>query len=237
MKPKVLFMVCARNGSKGVPNKNIVEVLGKPLIHYSLETISACPFKTHSVVSTDGDPIASVVKEKTDLVIQRPSDLAEDDSPRWPVLIHALGEAEVYFNCKYDYVFDLQATAPLRNQWDLEQCFKIIQTPSVTNMYSVAEAARNPYFNMVELEENGAPRLSKELKGEFTSRQSSPKVYEMNASIYAWKRDALLETSELHRDSTRVHIMPDLRSIDVDRAIDLKILKLVMEENSKKNES
>lgn len=223
----VLFICCARNGSKGVPDKNIAIVENKPLICYTLDLLKQVPFKNHLVLSTDGDPIAKICRDKVDYLIDRPSDLAEDDTPRWPVLIHAVEQAESYFKCKYDYVFDFLVTSPFRRVEDVIQCYELVQEDGVGNVITGVSAHRNPYFNMVELND-GVPQLVKKLPKQLTRRQDAPLVYDMNGSVYAWKRDFLFSSDQLITSSTRLHVMPEEYGLDVDTAFDLELLELLM---------
>ena len=223
MNPRILFLVCARNGSKGVPHKNVADVGGKPLIHHTLATLRACEFKEHVVLSTDGDPIASTCKGWVDHIIDRPAHLAGDEVARAPVLKHALEEAEEHFKVRYDYMFDFLATSPFRDQEDLKTCLELIQLEGVENVFSVVPSKCNPYFNMVELE-GTAPRLVKSA-GNLARRQDAPQTYDMNGSIFAWTRQAIVEGAELFTPKTRLHIMPERCGVDVDTPHDLEVLR------------
>lgn len=227
--PKVLFLLCGRNGSKGVPNKNVRPVLGKPLMMYTVEGLKECGFYTHLVVSTDGDPIKSAVKGHVDLVIDRPSELATDTIGRWPTLKHALESCEKQFDIRYDYVFDFLVTAPLRRVEDLNTCFELIQQDAVSNVITATPSHRSPYFNMVEVDpETNAPVIVKAESGPFFRRQDAPETYDMNGSIYAWKRDVLLEGDNLFLKKTKLHIMPSYTSIDIDTEEDFEYLEFIL---------
>lgn len=230
---KVLCTICARGGSKGVPNKNIREVNSKPLIAHTIE--HAFDWKRHTdvIVSTDSDAIATVAKEYGATVpFIRPEELATDTAAKLPVIKHAVTECEREFESTYDYVVDLDATAPLRTVEDIENCFQTVSDTDAHNAYTVTESNKNPYFNMVEVDDDGYASLSKTTETDITRRQDTPTVYEMNASIYVFERDFLMETNSVHGERTRIAEMPPERSIDIDRPIDLAFVEFLLENKS-----
>lgn len=226
---KVLCTICARAGSKGVPSKNIRVIAGKPLIVHSIEQALACPFITKTVVSTDGEAIAKIAKEAgASVPFLRPGELAKDATPRIAVLQHAVRFLQEEGE-RYDYLIDLDPTSPLRWVSDIENAFHQFLESDANNLYSVTPARRNPYFNMVEVDEQGRARLCKSLFQEVANRQAAPEVYEMNASIYIYRTDFLLKGSmTLHSDNTVVYKMPQERSIDIDTPLDFKVVELLL---------
>jgi len=96
------------------------------------------------------------------------------------------------------------------------------------NLYSVCEARKNPYFNMVELDNSFRSHICKKLDKDVLSRQTAPKVYEMNASIYIYEKNFLLQTNTIHSDNTIVYIMPLERSIDIDSEIDFYFIEYLI---------
>ncbi len=110
---KVLCTICARKGSKGVPNKNVKEILGKPLIAFSIEQASESNLFDKIVVSTDSDEIKKIAnKYGAECWFTRPAELCKDDSAKIPVIQHVLRESEKKFNCKFEHVIDLDVTSP-----------------------------------------------------------------------------------------------------------------------------
>jgi CMP-N-acetylneuraminic acid synthetase len=124
----------------------------------------------------------------------------------------------------FDIVVDLDPTSPLRNIDDIKNCINLLLENNASNIITGNLAKKSPYFNMVELDENGNAHLSKAPKHLITGRQSSPKVYEMNASIYVWRRNNLLENNSLWQNNTKFYEMPAERSIDIDSEIDFKFV-------------
>jgi N-acylneuraminate cytidylyltransferase/CMP-N,N'-diacetyllegionaminic acid synthase len=231
----ILLTICARGGSKGVPGKNLKTLNNKPLIAHSIEQAKNWGSASDIIVSTDSQDIAEIARQfNISVPFLRPDNLAKDDSPKLPVIQHALKFMENNNPKQYELVIDLDPTSPLRNTEDIEACYqKIKDNKQLNNVFTVCEADKNPYFNMVELDEKGHAHLCKQLDNETTRRQDAPPVYEMNASIYAYRKDFLLNTTSIFSDKTGVVVMPPERSVDIDRPIDFKFVEFLMEENKK----
>lgn len=228
--PRVLCTLCARGGSKGIPDKNIKDLGGKPLIAHSIEDAASWTRSTRVVVSTDSEKIAKVAKKHGgDVPFMRPARLAKDDSPKLPAIKHAVSTVENDVDYRYDYVVDLGVAAPLRTVEDIEACFGKVINTDANNAFSVAKARKSPYFNMVELDDGGYARLSKEPNRSVVRRQDTPSVYEMNSSVYVYERDFLMETDSVHSNRTKVSVMPSERSVDIDQPIDLALARLILE--------
>lgn len=225
----VLCTICARGGSTGVPRKNVRTVGGKPLIVHSVEHAKSWERTTDVVVSTDDEEIRDVATAHgAQAPFVRPDELASDEAAKLPAIKHAVREMESRTGTTYDYVVDLDATAPLRNVEDIERCYDVATQDDVSNSYTVTEADKNPYFNMVELDREGYAQLSKEPSTAVVRRQDTPTVYAMNASVYVYEHDFLLETDSVHGERTKVSVMPPERSIDIDRPVDLEFVDFLM---------
>ena len=226
----ILGTICARGGSKGVPNKNIRNLVGKPLISYTISVMKKWGQASKIIVSTDSQEIARIANEYgAETPFLRPKELATDTAPKIPVIQHALRFCEEHYKTKYDVVVDLDPTAPIRTVNDLDKALEeFIQTKAQV-LYSVTVAKKNPYFNMVELDENGNAHLSKSLESEFFRRQDAPLVYEINGSIYIYGRDYLIDTKSLHGEREKVYVMDEIASVDIDREIDFKFIEFLIE--------
>jgi CMP-N,N'-diacetyllegionaminic acid synthase len=146
------------------------------------------------------------------------------------VIKDALRRAEEYFKTKFEYIIDLDPTSPLRLVSDIILSFKKFKRKKVDLLITGCEAKKNPYFNMFEVVNNKV-KLVKNRKHNFISRQSAPKVYEMNASIYIWKKDALIRAKKLFLRNMTAYIMPRERSIDIDNQLDFEIVKKLIKKN------
>ncbi|RJX47964.1 acylneuraminate cytidylyltransferase family protein [Halonotius pteroides] len=229
----VLCTICARGGSKGVPNKNIRTVAGKPLIAHTIEHALDWNRSTDVVVSTDSTEIAEVAEQYgAEVPFLRPEQLASDSAAKLPVIQHVHQYMTEETDTDYDYIVDLDATAPLRKIEDIKNCFQVLQNSDSHNVYTVTEADKNPYFNMVELDQDGCASLSKQAQSEIVRRQDAPDVYAMNASVYIWEQGHLQGTDSIHQERTRISVMPPERSVDIDRPIDLAFVEFLFENES-----
>ena len=349
---EALCTICVREGSKGIPGKNLRELHGKPLMAYSIEQALASELFSHVIVSTDSPRIANEAQRLgAESWFLRPKELATDYAPKLPTIRHAFVEAEKYYGRHFDVLVDLDATSPLRRVMDIERAYQQLLDEDSNNLISVNHAAKNPYFNMVEVS-GGSPKLIKhtgksnlttkpdcrildalemlntggekcvvvvdqegnllgtlsdgdlrkalvngiqlnmsireiynprpctltagkyslnDAKNLFTEnkydlipivnesgkfvdylvweelfldetsisrrgigvsiparRQDAPEVYDVNASIYIWRRRSILEDAELLTANTSLYLMPRRYSIDIDSEIDWEFVEFLM---------
>jgi CMP-N,N'-diacetyllegionaminic acid synthase len=230
----VLITICARGGSKGIPGKNIKKLNGKPLIDYTIRV--AQQFKelftnVDIVLSTDSIEIKTVAKEcGLNSEYLRPEFLAGDTTGKIDTIKDVLLWQESVLATKYDYVLDMDVTSPLRNIHDLSTAFEIIRNnDTALNLFSVSPANRSPYFNMVEQKENGFYAQIKKPESLVLTRQSAPKVYDMNASFYFYKR-AFFDQGykSAITDNSLIYEVPH-SCFDLDHPIDFEIITYLME--------
>lgn len=228
-----LCTICARGGSKGVKNKNIRELLGKPLIAHSILQAKASGLFFAVAVSSDSQEILHVAAEwGADYLIQRPDDLATDEAAKLPAIQHCVEETETLTNQTFDVIVDLDVTSPLRNVRDIQEAVTLLEEKQVSNVITGMPARRSPYFNLVEVDERGVVKLSKSTDSPIVRRQDAPKCYDMNASIYVWERDVLFESNTIFHEDTLLYVMPEDRSIDIDSDLDFQFVEFL----SKKKE-
>lgn len=228
----VLCTICARGGSKGVKNKNIKKINGKPLIAYTIEQAKASKLFDHIVISTDSDDIAKTAKEYgAEVFFKRADIMASDTAGKLDVIKDAFVKSEEYYNKEFDYLIDLDATAPLRHVNDIINSFNQFLENNNDNLITAMPSRRSPYFNLIEQDKNGKVYLSKKLDSAIARRQDAPKSYDMNASIYIWKRDILLKEKTLFLEKTGLYEMPENRSIDIDTELDYKFVEFLMKES------
>lgn len=224
-----LCTICARGGSKGVPGKNSRELLGKPLITYTIEAAKASGIFDFVAVSSDCDKILSIAEAGgVDFVIKRPAALATDSAGKVEAIVHAVKEAERITGLRFDTTVDLDATAPLRLPGDIIKAVEILEDNRVSSLVSACLARRNPYFNMLELVE-GKVSCCKVPDVPLLCRQDAPPCFDMNASIYVWNRDSLLAKPDVFYEDTRILVMPETRSIDIDSPFDWFIVQNILE--------
>lgn len=212
-----LCTICARGGSKGVPNKNIRQMAGKPLIVHSILQAQSSGLFEAIAVSSDSIKILDISKKfGVDYSVFRPKELASDLAPKLPAIQHCVNEVETLSGKKFDVIVDLDVTSPLRLIKDIEGAVRLLEDKNVSNVITGCPARRSPYFNLVEQDENGCVRLSKTPEKTIVRRQDTPKCFDMNASIYVWKRKELIGSKSIFNADTLLFVMPEERSIDVD---------------------
>ena len=232
----LLITICARGGSKGIPGKNIKPLNGKPLIGYSIDLAKQVQLKYGNVsiaLSTDSEDIINIARSYglyTDY--KRPDYLSNDTVGKIDAITDILLFSEKKEQIKYDYVLDLDATSPLRNIDDIESAFAVLESDSnAINLFSVSDAGRSPYFNMVEKKENGYFAQVKKIQGDVFTRQSAPKVYDMNASFYIYRRIFFdLGYKGAITDRSLIYKVPHI-CFDLDHPIDFEIISFLMENN------
>jgi CMP-N-acetylneuraminic acid synthetase len=232
----ILITICARGGSKGIPGKNIKLIAGKPLIAYTIEVAKKLG-KKHNIkiaLSTDDSEILKVSKTfgvTTNYI--RPASMATDVAGKMDAIRDVLKYEETLLDFKYDFVLDLDVTSPFRTLQDLENALEIIKNnPEAKNLFSVNNANRNPYFNMVEQKSNGFYSLIKtNPDGSVLTRQSAPKVYDMNASFYYYKR-SFFDTDGITAltDKSLIYLMDHI-CFDLDHPIDFLFMEFLLVNN------
>ncbi len=224
---EIVATICARGGSKSLPGKNIRLLCGKPLIVYTIEVARSCQLINRIIVSTDAPQIAEIAKANgAEVPFLRPKELARDDTPKLPVVKHAIQYLASQENYYPDIVVDLDPTSPLRTAQDIEACIRLVSDEGADNVITVTKARKNPYFNMVEIID-GKVKLVKQLARAVTRRQDAPEVYEMNASIYVWKRETLLNNEAVFLPGTKTYIMPDW-AIDIDSETGFQFVDFIL---------
>jgi N-acylneuraminate cytidylyltransferase/CMP-N,N'-diacetyllegionaminic acid synthase len=226
--------ICVRGGSKGVPGKNWRPLAGIPLYVHSINQARESGLFDKIVVSSDAPEVLDhAVEFGADMAVRRPDELASDTAGKVPAIAHAVESAESFYSIRFDTCVDLDATSPLRLPEDIAGAVALLENSNCDSVITGAEAHRSPYFNLVEENENGFVSTSKSLPQGVLRRQDAPKTYDMNASVYVWKRDALLADKKVFFDTTRIFVMPADRSFDIDSELDFKIVQMLINEREK----
>jgi CMP-N,N'-diacetyllegionaminic acid synthase len=231
----ILITLCARGGSKGVPGKNIKPLNGKPLISYSIEAAQgfATTHRADIALSTDDEGIKTVAEQfGIHSTYTRPSHLASDTAGKVETIADLLFFEEARTGKRYDYVLDLDVSAPLRTVDDLLQSFQLMeQNQDAWNLFSVSPPHKNPYFNMVELASDGYYKLVKKMEGVLLTRQSAPKVYDLNASFYFYRRNFFEQGfKSVLTDKALAYELPHV-SFDIDEPLDFDIMEFLVSNN------
>ncbi len=198
---RILAVVPARGGSKGVPLKNIRPVHGTPLIAFTARTLRECPFVDRSVVSTDSPEIARVAKESgLDVPFSRPETLSGDRIADWDVLVHALKEMEKIDACKYDVVLMLQPTSPLRTPGQIALVLETLLSGGLDSVWTLSETDVK-YHPLKQLTWSDGRLDYFDPRGRgVIARQQLEKTYRRNGVAYAMTRTCLLEQGKIMGD-------------------------------------
>ena len=230
---KKICTICARSGSKGLKCKNIRKLHGLPLIAHSiLQAQSAEIFDSISVSSDSKEILNIALDYGVEHLIQRPHELATDQASKLLTIRHCLKATEEITKHRFDVIVDLDVTSPLRSADDIKNAVNFLDEQKVSNVITGVPARRSPYFNMVELDQNGIARLPKPPKNQFFRRQDSPQCYDMNASIYVWKRKCLLDSDSIWNEQTRLYVMSE-ESMDIDSLLDFEVVEFLMSREKK----
>lgn len=223
---KVLGIITARGGSKSIPRKNIIDLAGKPVLAYSIE--SALKSRLDDVIlSTEDEEIAKVSREfGVKVPFMRPIELAQDDTPHIPVLVHALEEYEKICGQHFDYVLTIQPTSPFRSHFDINNAIEIANNRKPDCVVSLEKFTDLSIEKLKYLEEDGSvvSAVEDEKKLEGSPRQKRKPLYRRNGAIYLTKREILLSGS-VYGDKVLGFEMPAERSIDLNGPIDLELAK------------
>lgn len=228
-----LITICARGGSKGIPKKNIIKLGSFPLIYYSIKVAKEFLENKRGriALSTDCSEIKKVAKfYGLETNYLRPEILADDKAGKVDAIYDLLKFEESQTKDKFDIILDLDVTSPLRTVSDLNSAFKILKNDSsANNLFSVSPANRNPYFNMVEKRGNYYFKI-KDINN-YKSRQVAPKVYDLNASFYFYRRIFFEnENKSVFTDKSLIYEVPHL-CFDIDDPIDLEFMNFLILKN------
>lgn len=228
----ILGTICCRGGSKGVPGKNIKLLNGKPLVTYTIEAAQRSVLLNDTIVSTDSIDIGNVATANgIKTVIERPAALASDTASKWPVFIHALETYEAKNNCTVDYLVDIDVTVPLKTAADIDGAIQLALQDDATDVVITAyEPERNPYFNMMELDEQGYAQIVKKSAKPIVRRQDAPEVYSLCPAAYVVKKAALYQYEHWSKATCKLFIMPRNRAIDIDTAFDFSLVEFIMQQ-------
>jgi N-acylneuraminate cytidylyltransferase/CMP-N,N'-diacetyllegionaminic acid synthase len=203
---------------------------GKPLISHTIEFALESALFDAIVVTSDDDRVMEIARRYSGVsVVGRPTEMATDLASKIPAIKHAVSWLDSA-GIMADTVVDLDPTSPLRIQEDLVGVLKLLAEPDCSNVITGCVARRNPYFNMVEIDDSGSVSLCKPPLVPILSRQTAPVCYDMNASIYAWKRSALFSSDVLFNSGTRMFQMPVERSLDIDSELDFRFVANLLSE-------
>ena len=220
---KIISIIPARGGSKGLPKKNILELAGKPLIAWTIESSLKSKYISKTIVSSDCDEILNISSKYGSEILKRPDELARDTTPTEPVVEHILQNIKDLGN--YSYLVLLQPTSPLRDEKDIDEAIsKLIQEKDATALISVKEID-NKILKAFKINNNGYLEGISNNKYPFMRRQNLPKVFMPNDAIYIISINEFLKTKRLFSDNAISYLMNEEKSLDIDTIDDFEKIK------------
>tara|TARA_B100000519_G_C14255674_1_gene444883 strand:+ start:3551 stop:4252 length:702 start_codon:yes stop_codon:yes gene_type:complete len=221
----VYAFIFARGGSKGLTNKNFRELNGKPLIAHAIEKAKAYDKINEVFVSTDNKTIKEIALDWDAQVIDRPTELAQDNTPEWLAWRHAVNYLENNKK-KFDIFMSLPTTAPLRSLEDMRNCIDAFgeDTDIVVTM---RQAERNPWFNMVKQTNDGYLKLVNNSINDISRRQDSPIVYDLTTVAYVTTPKFIFNNNGVFDGRVKGVEVPKERSLDIDTEYDFKLAELI----------
>jgi len=224
-----LCTINARGGSKGVPGKNSLMVAGIPLLAYSIRQAFTSECFDQIAFSSDSDELLEIAATEGATTVRRPSLLATDVAPKLPAIVHTVKQTEALSGIKFDTIVDLDVTSPLRLPSDIVNAIDMLESRSLQSVFSACESRRSPYFNLVSQDSSGIWGPALKVDPSPIRRQDAPQTFDMNASIYVWNRNDLLETQQVFLPRSGMYLMPEDRSIDIDSPFDLEVVSWLLE--------
>lgn len=215
---KILAVIPARGGSKGIARKNIRPVAGKPLIAWTIEAAQATPEIDRLILSSEDEEIITTARLfGCECPFPRPLELAQDNSTAIEVALHLLANLQE----QYDYLVWLQPTSPLRTPDDILACMRLCVHDQTMSVVSVSLVEKNPGWMFYLDETNTLSPVLPLADHTRSNRQQLPQAYALNGAVYVTKIDWLLQSARFMDQHTKAYIMPPERSVDIDSQRDL----------------
>jgi CMP-N,N'-diacetyllegionaminic acid synthase len=234
MNMRTLGVITARSGSKGIPQKNVVLLLGKPLLAYTVEAALISKRLSRCVLSTDDETIAKLGRQLgVEVPFLRPAELAQDDTPTLPVLQHAVRTLEA-MGSSYDAVLTLQPTNPLRRVEDIDGAIELLHRTGADSVISFVDMGEHHPARMKWVDSEGRvtdPPFAEAFEGQ--PRQQLKKLYVRDGSIYLTRRSVLMEQNSIKGRDCRAWIIPAERAQNIDTPLDLMVAEQILKADGK----
>lgn len=225
---KILAIIPARSGSKGLKDKNIKILNGKPMIAYTIEAAKSSNIFNDILVSTDSQDYAEIsIKYGAIVPFLRPNSLSQDETKTKDVIEYTIKELKSRGK-EYDYFMILQPTSPLRKDTDIVRALELMIEKNANSVVSVCKSEHSPlYMNTLDKSMSMDNFLSESVK---TRRQETPTYYRLNGAIYISKVDYFLRYKNLYKENSYAYVMDKGTSIDVDDEFDFKLAEYLLKE-------
>ena len=218
---RILAIIPARGGSKGIPKKNIIDLLGKPLLYYSIKSAKQSKYIDKVIISTDDIEISEIGKKLgAEVPFLRPKEISGDKAKSIDAFIHVIKELEKTDE-KYDYILLLQNTSPLRQSWHIDESIEKLIESEERSLVSVSEVVEHPCIMRVLNEKDETINLM-DMSGD-VRRQEFPPIYIVNGAIYIQRNDDELNLNTNLNGGKLAYVMARECSVDIDEYLDIDI--------------
>jgi CMP-N,N'-diacetyllegionaminic acid synthase len=226
---KVLGVIPARGGSKGIPRKNLVPLAGKPLLYYTIRAAQTSSRLTRTVLSTEDQEINEVGRSLgIEIPFVRPGALATDEARSVEVAKHALEFVENQEGISYDLVCLLQPTCPLRSSHDIDASIEMLDHSDADGVVSLARVEEPHPVKMMLVSDGSVQPLFPDQWHETLRRQELPPIFYLNGAVYCVRREVLLGQESLWGKKTLAYVMPPERSVNIDSMLDVKLAECLL---------
>jgi CMP-N-acetylneuraminic acid synthetase len=227
---KILTLIPARSGSKGINNKNIKLLSGKPLIRYTIrEALKSVYLNKNDIIcSTDSQKIADIAKScGAKVPFLRPKEYSTDTSSSVSVAKHAIKYMENLRGYRFDYILLLQPTSPLRKSYHIDEAIKLMLDKDKDSVISITEPEHSTY-KMKKIDGNDELKDFISCSITYKRRQDLPKIYAQNGAIYLTKRNVIIKNNNFFGEHSVGYFMKKEYSIDIDKPIDIKLAEYLL---------
>ena len=220
----ILALICARGGSKGIKDKNLLKFKNSTLLGNAINQAKSSKYIDKVVVSTDSRRIIKEAKKyKAEIPFVRPARLAQDNSPEIETWKHAI--KFINKEKKIDYFVSIPTTSPLRQVSDIDRCIKLAIKKKLDIVFSITKSSKNPYFNILTFKKKKLEIILK-TKKKIIRRQDAPKCFDLTTVCYVFKPEYILKLKrDMFIGKTGYVEIPKKRAIDVDDPLDYEIIK------------
>lgn len=230
---KINGFIFARGGSKGIPNKNISLLCGKPLIAHTIELAKQMGVFDRIIVSTDSEAIAETARMYgAEIPFMRPDYLSVDTANEWLAWQHAVDTIQNKQNAPFDLFVTLPATSPLRTADDVNNCITNFNQAACDLLLTYADTTRTPYVNMLSIDNEGFARVAIQNKNMPYRRQDSPKIYDATGVAYVSTPLHILSRKNLWDGKIKAIKVAKINALDIDEPLDLELAEFFIKKRN-----
>lgn len=227
--PRVLGVIPARGGSKGIPRKNLVPLAGKPLLYHTIQAAQGSQRLTRTILSSEDREICSVARSfGVDVPFVRPAGLATDDASSVSVVKHALQWVEDAEGTRYDFICLLQPTCPLRTAGDIDSAIDMLARSDADAVVSLTRVEDPHPVKMMVIDHDLVHPLFPDQWRETVRRQELPPTFYLNGAVYCVRREILVDHDSVWGKRTLPYVMPAERSVNIDSLLDVKLAECLL---------